>query len=484
VDAHALYIGVNVYDVLGAYVGSTGFVIKKAALLNGTLTVTAFRQMATASGAGPYAPRGVHNDDPAATEGYFIGADNASYSLLTMRRITNPGGTPAISGNILISVPATGNDATGGTLGGAPCLDSRHPLDDLDDTLFGAMMHNGRMWTAHNVQVNATGNFSATGGRDGARWYELGNLTGKPTLFQSGTVYSSAAVNPASYFIPTVAVSGQGHAALGCTVSGASEHAEVAVAGRWAGDPAGTMQTPTVVATSATAYNYGFDPNYGTYRWGDYSRMTVDPEDDMTFWTFQEYCSGANAWGVRVVQLRAPLPALPVSCHPAALAPGAGNVTVVVTGTATGGAGFFDPGSSFSNRLAVAFSGTGITINTVTFNNPTNLSLNLSVAASAPTGVRTVTVTNPDGQAITSAAGLLTVLDLTQPPRLSGELLANGAFTVTLTGQPSLTYTLSGSINLPIWVPLTTLTNVSGTVQWTSPPAANQPWRFFQASQP
>ncbi len=49
IDRHALYIGGNVFSPQShppPYVGSTGFVVNKAALLGGNLVVTAFRQMA------------------------------------------------------------------------------------------------------------------------------------------------------------------------------------------------------------------------------------------------------------------------------------------------------------------------------------------------------------------------------------------------------------------------------------------------------
>jgi quinohemoprotein amine dehydrogenase alpha subunit-like protein len=45
----------------------------------------------------------------------------------------------------------------------------------------------------------------------------------------------------------------------------------------------------------------------------------------------------------------------------------------------------------------VAISGTGVTVNSATFNSANVLVLNLSVSGSAATGARNVTVTNPDG---------------------------------------------------------------------------------------
>jgi hypothetical protein len=53
-------------------------------------------------------------------------------------------------------------------------------------------------------------------------------------------------------------------------------------------------------------------------------------------------------------------------------------------------------GSNFVSGATVAFSATGVTVNSVTFNSATQLTANITIAASAPTGNRSVTVTNPD----------------------------------------------------------------------------------------
>jgi IPT/TIG domain len=59
-----------------------------------------------------------------------------------------------------------------------------------------------------------------------------------------------------------------------------------------------------------------------------------------------------------------------------------GNVTVV--------------GTNFQNGAVATFSGTGITVNSTTFNSSTQLTANVTIAAGATTGARNVTVTNPD----------------------------------------------------------------------------------------
>ncbi len=431
VDANALYIGVNVFRG-NTFVNTTGFVVNKTNLMNGTLTVTTFANLISTGRhgrllAGPYTPHGVNNDDPATTEGYFIGVDNQTAGTLTIRRITSPGGTPAISGNIFVTVPTTGNP-----LGGVPALGSTSGLDDLDDRLFATRMHNGSLWTAHNIEVDANGNASSAGGRDGSRWYQLNNMTGTPTLVQSGTLFDSAASNPRNFWIPSCAMSGQGHMALGSSVAGNNERADIAVAGRFASDAPGTLQAPTTAVTSSSSYNV--NTGGSVYRWGDFSVTTVDPEDDMTMWTVQEYCNANNSWGVQVIKLLAPPPAIPTSCSPATVTQGVANVSVTIQGISANGRGFFDPGAGFPNHISTSVDGGGVTVSSVAYTDPMTLTAVLSVAGGAVLGARTITVTNPDGQAAVSVSGILTIAatgPVNQAPTLA--VIPNQALAVGMT---------------------------------------------------
>jgi hypothetical protein len=399
VDANAIYIGANIFSA-AFFEGTEGYVINKASLISGTPTITAFRNFATGVGSGMFTPQGVDNDDPAATFGYFIGVDNVAHGLLILRRVTNPGGVPSISSDINLPVPATVDP-----MGGVVAKDVATALDDLDDRLFAARMHHGRLWTAHNIEVDANGNASASGNRNGARWYEITNLDSSPSLRQSGTLFDSAASNPNSYFIPSCAVSGQGHMALACSTAGVNSYAQIAAAGRFANDPLGSIGAPTIVQASNTSYNVG---SQTPRRWGDYSIVSVDPNDDMTMWTVQEYCDATNSWAVRVIQLKAPPPATPHAALPGSLTRGT-TTNVTVTGLSTNGSGFFDPDPSFPNHIQASVNGGGVTVNSITFDNPTQITLNLSVSAGATLGSRTITVTNPDGQFTTSTTDILNI---------------------------------------------------------------------------
>jgi hypothetical protein len=409
VDANAVYIGSNIFNPLNsAFLGSTGWVIRKSDLLVNTLTVTAFRQLTTPAGQGPRSPRGVTNFDPAATEGYFIGQANNTLGQLVMRRISTPGGTPSISGNLNITVPATALPMQ------ISVQDSTAQFNVYDDSCFDARIYKNRatgvqtLWTAHHIRTDSTGVGTSSGDRVSTRWYQIQNLTTTPTLAQSGTLFDTAASSPRNYIFPTCAMSAQGHMALGATGAGAAEHLECLIAGRLNTDPSGILQAATIAQSSTFAYNR-VSPPFTVNFWGVYSSTIVDPADDMSIWTFQEYCNATNSWAVRVIKLLAPPPATPMSCSPGFLKRDISNRNIDLTGASLSGSGFFDPGPGFPNHLTAAVSGTGVTVNSVTYNDPTHITLNLTVSPSIPAGARTITITNPDGQSATSATGILTI---------------------------------------------------------------------------
>jgi len=478
VDRNALYIGGNMFD--DPQVGCTApfdpfqtnvWVVNKAALMSGTLTVTAFRGLLNyGTGAGIATPQGVDNDDPASTEGYFVGTDAFVFSKLVMKRVVNPGGVPTLSADLNITPPTTRSPI--------PQPQPAGPnLDALDDRLFAAAVHREKitglntLWTAHNIEVNASCVATAGGGRNGSRWYEIQNLTTTPTLRQSGTLCDNAAATPFGFWIPSVGVSGQGHMALGTSRASASApnlgFASITASGRLRTDALGTVQAPTVVQGSTFSYFTGVT---NPERWGDYSQTVVDPNDDQTLWTFQEYANATNSWGVRVTQLLAPPPVVPATANPPSVAAGQASVNVVITGVSAAGSEFFDPGPDtggpgFPNHLASAVSG-GVTVNSVTFNSITQYTMNISTVG-APAGAKDVTATNPDGQSRTGV-GILTVTGcalITVNPATIPNGTAGTAYTQTFTqtgGSGTITWSVTGA--LPTGITLNPSTGVlSGT---------------------
>jgi hypothetical protein len=448
IDANAIYVGCNMFNGALVFQHTTGYVIRKSSVLGGgPIVVTPFPNISGGVTAGPWAPRGVDNDDPQATEGYFAGVDIAVFSRLVLRRVTNPGGTPSISGNLNLTVPSTSTPLLQVASG------STTSLDTSDDRLFMASIHKNKitgastLWTAHSIAVTTACVGATTGNtrRNGGRWYELTNLTTTPSLVQSGTLCDTAATNPRGYIYPTVAESGQGHMALGATVAASNMLAGVASAGRFRTDTLGVIQAPAVIQSGLGSYTV---VGNGRNRWGDYSFTDVDPNDDMTFWTVQEYADTPNNnWAVRVVQLLAPVPAAPASASPATVCPGVASTSVAITGTSILGSGFFDPGPDtggpgFTNHIGASINH-GVSVGGVTFTDPTHVTLNVNTVG-ATSGAANVTVTNPDGQSSTGV-GILTVFNNAAPAASnSGPVCAGGTIQLTASTIPGATYSWTG----------------------------------------
>jgi hypothetical protein len=410
VDQNAIYIGVNEFAAPPStgFAGTSVYVIRKSSVLGaGPIVVTAFRNLIS-GGQGPASPQPATDPVPGVNSGYVVGADFSSFSRIDVRKISNPGGTPTMSAST-VTVPTT----YAPTPFPVPAQGTTGGLDALDDRLFEARIGedpNGdvSLWTAHNLLVNASGVASPGGNRSGARWYELGDLDTSPSLVQSGTMFDPAAFNPRWIWMPSIAMNGQGHASISASTAGPTRQAGIASSGRLFGDPAGQTDAFQVTQSPGGTYNLGS----GTpHRWGDFSQTVVDPSDNMTFWTFQEYANANDSWAVRVIKLQAPPPATPSTATPSTVPLGACSTAVDVDGTSTDGSGFFDPGPDpggpgYPSRISASATG-GVNVNDVIYTDPTHVRLDLDTR-SATSGPVDVTITNPDGQSVT-ATGLVDV---------------------------------------------------------------------------
>ena len=402
-DSSALYIGANLFDSNSNFVNSVALVIQKSSILSsGPIFYTAFGNLINfTAGTGQVSPVGVNNFDSNPAQGFFIGTSAFYYGALVLNIINNPGSAhPTISSPIVIPVAPTA----------APLLvphkgniyGTHGYIGPTDDRLNWSHIRNGKLWTCHNtIGVNNTGSSSGTLSRDAIRWYQIdvSNPT-HPAVLQYGTLYNNTSLNDTNelnYFVGSIMTSGQGHTLIGSSVAGANAYANAVIAGHLATDSAGLVESPIAYTNSSSAYNLNWDLSiYGSHRWGDYSTISIDPSDNMTMWSIQEYCNAPNSWGLQVAKILAPPPATITSVSPATVLTGKASTTITITGQSVNGSGFYDPGFGFSNRLQVAISG-GVRVIGVNYINSTTITAIIDTTA-ATAGLQTLTVTNPDGQ--------------------------------------------------------------------------------------
>jgi len=171
-------------------------------------------------------------------------------------------------------------------------------LDGLGDRLMFRLAYrnlNGTevLLATHNV------NAATSGTKAGVRWYEVRNPNGTPSIYQQGT-YSPDTNNR---WLGSIAMDKNGNIMLGYSTSGTSVYPSIRYAGRLSTDALGTLAQGegTLIAGSGSQ-------THTASRWGDYAHMSVDPNDDCTFWFTTEYMpsTGSAPWQTRIGSFKFP----------------------------------------------------------------------------------------------------------------------------------------------------------------------------------
>lgn len=270
VDAHAIYTGA--YMVGG---GMTLFAIDKDPLIAAEPELGAVYAFRGLPWEGAIQPSYTYDDSEPAYHVSLYSADR-----LRLRQVNTLGLEWSLVELGTVDVEPFDNPPN------APALGSTTPLNTVDDRLMMSVYRDGSLWTAHTIRHN---------GRAAARWYEID--VDAMEVVQWGTV----ADDSLHYFFPSIMVNSAGDVAMGFTGSDSSQYAACYYTGRRADDPPGEMAPPVM-------YKEGIGPqnnidSWGRNRWGDYSYTTLDPVDDLTFWTIQEYGDEEDIWGCYVAVL-------------------------------------------------------------------------------------------------------------------------------------------------------------------------------------
>ncbi|MEO8724612.1 MAG: hypothetical protein ABI383_00685 [Acidobacteriaceae bacterium] len=134
------------------------------------------------------------------------------------------------------------------------------------------------------------------------RWYEFRAPLGHPTdltVFQQGT-YAPDATNR---WMGSLAMDKVGNIIMGYSTTSSSTYPAINFTGRLKSDPLGQMQSEGLI------FNGTGSQADTANRWGDYSSMSVDPNDGCTMWYAQEYYTvpgSTFAWSTRLASLKFP----------------------------------------------------------------------------------------------------------------------------------------------------------------------------------
>ena len=154
---------------------------------------------------------------------------------------------------------------------------------------------NFRPFEDHNSWLITFNTFIDNNDRGGIRWIELRNDdVSSWEIFQEGT-YSID--DGHSRLMSSSAMDANGNIALAYTTGSNDLKVSLRYTGRYDGDELGQM----TIAEEIIINGNGVRTN--SNRYGDYSHMTMDP-DDFTFWYTGDYFSSNNSWRTQIAALR------------------------------------------------------------------------------------------------------------------------------------------------------------------------------------
>ncbi len=336
------YMAMNVFNSAGtAYLGGQAFAFQRSAMLTGAPAIVVSPGILPNGG----------NDEtflPADLDGSTLPPAGAPNPFLYW-----PGGASANTYRIMhfhadFATPANTTFTNFATLPSAgftelcpttracvPQVGTTNRLDGIGDRLMFRLAY--RRFAGRDSLV---GNFSVSSNAvAGIRWFELRNVVSGPaTVFQESTYQPDTTWR----WMGSIGMDVNGSIAMGFSASSATITPDIRYAGRFATDPVNTL-----AQGEATLFVGGGSQTGTLNRWGDYSQLTIDPNDDTTFWYTQEYipANGSFNWRTRIGSFR--LPTTPTNN--------------IVGGTATivsaGGNGVLDPGETVTVALGLRNTG-------------------------------------------------------------------------------------------------------------------------------
>jgi PKD repeat protein len=146
--------------------------------------------------------------------------------------------------------------------------------------------------TSQNILLNHTVDVDATN-HAGIRWYELEHNGTDWEVRQYGTY----APDGDSRWMGSISMNGAREIALGYSVSSSSTYPSI----RYAGQSIAEYNTASgILDIAEESIHEGTASQTSSNRWGDYSAMCVDPEDDHTFWYTNQYNVNGNMKATKI----------------------------------------------------------------------------------------------------------------------------------------------------------------------------------------
>jgi uncharacterized protein (TIGR03437 family) len=168
----------------------------------------------------------------------------------------------------------------------APQLGTGARIDTGDARMQSCVLRSAVIWCAHTVFLPA--NIPT---RSAVQWIAFDPNSYQVRQF--GRIDDPTAVN--FYAYPSIAVNKNNDVLIGFNRFSVEQFPSADFVFRAGTDPMNAMGPDTVIKAGEGLY---VSTKSSGNRWGDFSGTVLDPLDDLTFWTIQEYGAGASGDGV------------------------------------------------------------------------------------------------------------------------------------------------------------------------------------------
>jgi PASTA domain len=279
-DGNRVVVTVNMFDnVASLFQGARLFVFDKAEAYDndGVLAVTTLDDPSGRFGGFTLAPPTTL--DPGVSTTYLVEDWAGGNGVLRLSTISGTAPNEALTlGVSFPQLPAAWADVGAGGADFAPQAGSVQKIQTNDSRIGNCVLRGGSIWCTHTVFP------LSVPARSTVEWFEL---TPAGAVKQVGRIDDPS--GGAFYGFPSLAVNATNDVLIGYSRFGAGQFASGNYAYRMCGDPPGTMRDDTVLKAGEGPYWKTFSGTRN--RWGDYSHAVVDPSDNSTMWTIQEYAA-------------------------------------------------------------------------------------------------------------------------------------------------------------------------------------------------
>ena len=293
VSSEALYLSGNMFTFSNTFQATRIWIIDKGLYSGGTSSFT-LHDPSTEAGLGSQAftiqPAHMYGVQPINVGAFMFSSEwddnNGNNDLIAVFRVDDPLG--ATGGPVFtvqfLNPGEIHNNSTG--VPTAPQKDSDVNIDFGDDRAQSCVWREGTLAGAFTINPSS----GTQSGQATNFWFiaSTGDLAAV-ALIQQGLVEGDDIADNAATGFPAISINANGDIGIGYSASAASIYAGSYFTVHQASDAAGSNQGSFLMHDGLNAYVRTGLPMHIGNRWGDYSSIALDPNDENDFWVFNQY---------------------------------------------------------------------------------------------------------------------------------------------------------------------------------------------------